>query len=370
VTATLEPLNGHADSGVQGPAAVEAPTPDPTTGRSTSISDASDRGTTPLTLTTGAATPSPEASVSAEPTRTAPAKRPAASNRVSPVLSDPLLNLAVDILGDLEKVRIANENRLRQLTRDETDADGEERGFGLTLDHPDVARQAALVRALKCERKAAAEKHRGCCLEHDAELNLAKHLRRHPLGPWVKAQRGVGEKQGARLLAAVGDPYWNTLHDRPRTVSELWSYCGYHVLPVGHGRTGTHSRIADGSQAGGNPDQTRNEPQAAVVGVAATRARGQKANWSATAKMRAYLVAVSCMKTTGPYRDVYEQAREKYADTLHPAECRRCGPAGQPAAAGSPRSAGHQHAMALRVVAKEVLKDLWREAKRLHEGDP
>ena len=54
-------------------------------------------------------------------------------------LADPSLMLAADVVDDLERVRIANENRLRQLTRAEVDSDGEERGFGLSADHPDVA---------------------------------------------------------------------------------------------------------------------------------------------------------------------------------------------------------------------------------------
>lgn len=236
-----------------------------------------------------------------------------------PVLADPFLALAADVLDDLERVRIANENRLRQLTRTEEDSDGEERGFGLTEDHPDVARLAALVKAL-------------ADAEHQAELNLKRQLRKHPLGPWVKQARGVGEKQAARLLASIGDPYFNDLHNRPRLVSELWSYCGY------------------GDAA------------------AQVRRRGEKANWSANAKMRAYLVAVSIVKAGGPYREVYDAARVKYADAVHPLECKRCGPAGKPAQPGSPISAGHQHARALRMVAKAVLKDLWREAKRLHES--
>jgi hypothetical protein len=284
----------------------------------------------------------------------APAMTPPESTACAPVLADPLLALAADVLDDLERVRIANENRLRQLTRDETDIDGEERGFGLTLDHPDVRRLAALVEALT---KA----------EHDAELQLNRLMRKHPLGPWVKQARGVGEKQGARLLAAIGDPYWNDLHDRPRTVSELWAYCGYHVLRAGQRSLDAQSSSAGSGPTGGNPDQAMTDAQADGVGVAAGRARGQKANWSADAKMRAHLVAVSIVKAGGQYREVYDEARAKYADSLHPADCRRCGPAGNPALAGTPRSAGHQHAMALRLVAKAVLRDLWREAKRLHE---
>ena len=279
---------------------------------------------------------------------------PPETTACAPVLADPLLALAADVLDDLECVRIANENRLRQLTRDETDVDGEERGFGLTLDHPDVKRLAALVEALA---KA----------EHDAELQLNRLMRKHPLGPWVKQARGVGEKQGARLLAAIGDPYWNDLHDRPRTVSELWAYCGYHVLRTGQATLDAQCAHAGSGPAGGNPDHSGRDVHTSGVGVAASRARGQKANWSADAKMRAHLVAVSIVKAGGPYREVYDDGRAKYADTLHPADCRRCGPAGKPALAGSPRSAGHQHAMALRLVAKAVLRDLWREAKRLHE---
>ena len=135
----------------------------------------------------------------------------------SPGLADPLLALAADILDDLERVRISNENRLRQLTRDQADSDGIERGFGLDVTHPDVARLAALVQMLGDA-------------EHQATLNLQRIMRKHPLGPWVRNTKGIGEKQGARLIAAIGDPYWNTLHDRPRTVSELWAYCGYHVI--------------------------------------------------------------------------------------------------------------------------------------------
>jgi len=39
--------------------------------------------------------------------------------------------------------------------------------------------------------------------------------------------------------------------------------------------------------------------------------------------------------------------------------CVRCGPSGKPALPGSDWSAGHRHADALRVTAKEILKGLW-----------
>lgn len=237
-------------------------------------------------------------------------------------LRDPVLGILADVLDDLEKVRIANENRVRQLTRTEEDSDGEERGFGLTLDNPMVKKLVTSVESL-----AQAEK--------DATANLQKAMKAHPLGPWVKSQAGVGEKQAARLLATIGDPFWNDLHDRPRTVSELWAFCGYAV----------HD------------------------GHAQARRRGERSNWSADAKMRTYLIAVSCVKQSAEkskYRRVYDEGRAKYADAVHPHDCKRCGPAGKPALAGSPLSAGHQHNRAIRLISKELLKDLWIASRDLY----
>lgn len=249
-----------------------------------------------------------------------------------PILADPLLGMAADVVGDLEMVRIANENRLRTLTA--TD----EHGHGLSIEHPDVAQLRGLVDAL-----VAAEKH--------GVKNLQKVMKRHPLGPWVKAHNGVGEKQAARLLASIRDPYWNDLHERPRTVSELWAYCGLHVVHTSsHGRSEPHSSDA--------------------AGVAPHRQRGQKSNWSEDARKRAWLIAASCIKQkpeNSEYRRVYDEARIKYAESTHPSECVRCGPKGKPALVGSPLSLGHQHARAMRLMSKAILKDLWIEAKRLHE---
>lgn len=359
-------------------------------------------------------------------------------------LNDPMLKLTAEALDDLEGVRIANENRLRQLTRSETDADGEDRGFGLTLDHPDVKRFAAIVEALAAE-------------EHRAVLQLQRLVRRHPLGPWLAAQPGIGEKQGARLLAAIGDPYMRpemlrpdgTIEPaRPRTVSELWAYCGYHVLrtgqatfdtqaenagptttPGGHGSTDArprraagpnspagqhhddaHTRVASGpttpgdhrtsdtqwtSVAGSDAlpgghgvvdaqhndaavlnvlpgDQTHGDTQSgAVAGEAARRRRGVRSNWSDDARMRAHLIAASCVKQPDGtrWRDEYTEARRKYDGAAHRSPCVRCGPSGKPAAVGSLLSAGHQHARALRIVVKAILRELWRESGRLHGDD-
>lgn len=265
-----------------------------------------------------------------------PATKGEAIPKTFPSLADPILALLADNLDDLERTRIANENRVRQLTRDEADSDGENRGFGLTADNPVVAQLEAVVQSL-------------AALEHGATLALQRQLKRHPLGPWVKATVGVGPKQGARLLAATGDPWWNTLHNRPRTVSELWAYCGLHVLPASH-----HHHDAQGGGAGGaqssNPGHSLLDTQSGSAGVAAKRRKGQKANWSATAKMRAYLVATSCIKQAdSPYRTIY-LARREHTTVTHPDWTK-----------------GHSHNDGLRIVSKAVLKDLWIAARAIHQ---
>lgn len=386
-----ERLNGQAVVDTQGTHAVEPLLPQSTMAIATPKEHPSIEGQD----SGGHQSPDVHEACAAAPTpRAQPTERAAPIDRASG-LADPLLALAADVLDDLERVRIANGNRLRQLTRDETDKDGRERGFGLTVDHPDVARLAALVEALA---KA----------EHDATLNLQRMVRKHPLGPWIRNAKGIGEKQGARLLAAIGDPYWHGLYDRPRTVSELWAFAGYHVLqlpsgqshsdnhvdraagvptsavhelpdthtrcdggtqhPTDHQGRDAHGRAVGGVLDGSNPDHDQFVSQESYVGVAAIRARGRRDNWSATAKMRARLISESIIKCGGPYREGYDKGREKYTDATHAIECKRCGPTGKPAQPGSALSDGHKHARALRLVSKAVLRDLWREAKRLHEG--
>ena len=266
-------------------------------------------------------------------------------------LDAPVLNVLAQALDDAEKTRIAQENRLRQLTRDEPDKDGLERGFGLTEAHPAVRALAAQVESLKT-------------LEHGMTLALQRELRAHPLYPWIKEQVGLGKKQTARLLAAVGDPYWHPVHNRPRKVSELVAYAGYHNVPAS--QTVTDSQVGcagGGSTSGSNESQHDPDAHPGRAFVAARRRKGQRVNWSTEAKTRVYLVAVSCIKQAGPtekcpdrrvspYRPVYDAARAKYA--------------------GLPISDLHAHNRALREVGRAVIKDLWRQARAVHEqhGEP
>lgn len=256
-----------------------------------------------------------------------PAARPSTDTH-NPLAAGPLLYsgylcLLSDSLDDIEALRIATENRVRSLTTTEADSDGEYRGLGLDARSPEVATAMAMLDTMES-------------LEKEAVKALQREVRKSPLYGWVKRSKGVGEKQAARLLAVIGDPYWNDLHDRPRTVSELWAYAGYSV----------------------------------VEGSAQRRRKGVKSNWNDKAKSRTWLIAGSCVKKLdGSYRKVYDAAREQYADAVHGTECVRCGPAGKPALPGAPLSLGHQHARALRRISKEILRDLWLEARMIHTGE-
>ena len=204
--------------------------------------------------------------------------------RVGP--ADALLLVLADALDDIERTRIANENRLRSLTTIKG------------LDETDQAsvRLTSIVDGLQA-------------LESGSTRALEHAMKAHPLGPWVKRTTGIGLKQAARLIAAIGDPTWNSAEDRPRRgPAELWAYCGY------------------------RPGQRRQ--------------KGLRDNWNATAKMRARLCAESCVKQrSSPYRPVYDRARAAWSakDTTDL----------------------HKHNHGLRLVAKAILKDLFLEARRI-----
>jgi hypothetical protein len=200
-------------------------------------------------------------------------------------LAELLLRVASDALDGLERERVATGNRLESLRR--------VKGMAGT--------------AVEAELEAL---HAGLLeLEHDATLALQRALRRHPLGPWVKRTVGVGEKQGARLLAAIGDPA-----ARPNP-AKLWQYCGH-----------------------GDPARSRLR-------------KGAKVEHNPTAKMRVRLVAESCMKHRhSPYRAVYDCERAKWAER--------------------DTTDGHRHAHALRIVGKAILLDLWREARAIDLSAP
>ena len=156
-----------------------------------------------------------------------------------------------------------------------------------------------------------------------------------------KMEEGLGEDSFARILGHLGDPYIATPHwwegtrrkrvlmqGEPyvRTISQLWQYCG-------HGRPG---RVAKGATA-----------------------KELAAQGNPTLKMLVHLQAEWCMRQKGRYRELYVTTREAVEDKAHSVPCVRCGPSGRPALEGTPWSIGHQHAHALRIVGKEILRDMW-----------
>lgn len=188
------------------------------------------------------------------------------------------LRIAAGSLDDIEGLRKSVENQRR----------------GLTAHNLLDAKAEKLIETQLVHIKA---------MEAAATLSLKHAVRAHPLADWIKDTMGISEKGIGRLLAAIGEPDYNAAEDRPRRgPAELWAYCGY------------------------VPGQKRK--------------RGQKSNWNAEAKMRAYIVADSCIKTRqSPYRAVYDAARANWEDR--------------------DTSDGHKHNHAIRLVAKAILKDIF-----------
>lgn len=241
-----------------------------------------------------------------------------------PILYDRGLGITAEVLNGLEETWLATLNRLRIMVTNEPDEDGVLRGFGMPLNHPQVVQVRSMCDALSDLAKTQTKV-------------LEKSMKAHPLAFWIESSIGIGWKQGARLLAATGDPFWNVLHGRPRTVSELWAYSGMHTVPLA-------------AEASGNPDQPPHEEPGSPVRVAARRRRGVRSNWSSNAKMRVYLCAVSCIKQRhSPYRDVYDKRRAHTAET-HPDWTK-----------------AHSHNDGLRIAGKEILRDLWLAGREVYE---
>lgn len=206
---------------------------------------------------------------------------------------------------------------------------------------------------------------------------------------WQQATPGIGEHTLARLLGITGDPlmaypsHWDgtgpgriLVADPPhaRMISELWQYCG-----VGAQRNRKVKGDAAALMANGSPD----------------------------AKKLLWLMAVSQVKTTAKagsaYRGLYDETKQRYALKTHSGPCPggwsgtqfvKCKVTldGQPvkrervagadsdaapvrvtagqniryADMGDPFQKSHLHAIALRHVAKRIVRDLWLAAGGPH----
>lgn len=263
------------------------------------------------------------------------------------ILDDPFLGALAAIVDDMERTRLALQNRYRHLTRSKVDKDEKRRGLGLPQDDPQVILTRQLLVQMggegstKIQPSADGKAPRPSVSAGSAEFMAVEGLKdivqQHPLWiHWAADKKGIGEKSFARLLSAIGDPYWNSTSNIPRKVSNLWSYAGFHVID----------------------------------GQAPRKRRGQQVNWSPNAHMRTYLITQSCLMQKGAYYDVFKEAQGKYSDAIHKHPCAQCGTKKKgPAPANSPLNGKHKQACAMRFTSKRILRDLWRAARDIHVAD-
>lgn len=228
------------------------------------------------------------------------------------------LRICADLFARAQAERIAVANMLRTSDHDM---------FGPILDNLEETEKLCKLALRRCYRNVV-----------PASLRTLQ-----------KTEPGLGEDSFARILGHLGDPYIATPHwwegtgsnrvlmqGEPyvRTIGQLWQYCG-------HGRPGRPAKGATATElaALGNPNL----------------------------KMLVHLQAEWCIRQNGRYRQLYVATREAVEGKEHSVPCVRCGPSGKPALEGSEWSKGHQHAHALRLVGKEILRDMWL-ARHLEEA--
>lgn len=298
-----------------------------------------------------------------------------------------VLRTLAGALDDAQQARIAIANKLRRYPQ-----------LDLLADGPQAA-EDGLAKALRLHYRKTVPK---------------------PIREWQKANGGIGEHLTARLLGQIGHPvvatpsHWEgtgakrVLVEDPafnRTMRQLWQYAGHgdpersrrvkgataeQVAAAGQpkakmvlhliaecaikqpGRRWTPERgghWATDTEPGGDAHRPR---ESHPVHGAAPGTNLDDAHRLAESHGSGGVVEPSphaheesdshSLDGVWKYRAVYEMARTRYTDRTHVAPCVRCGPSGKPAAEGSPWSLSHQHAAALRLVGKEILRDLWAVA--------
>ena len=271
------------------------------------------------------------------------------------------LRAIAEVYEDVQRVRIAVENRIAQGRKRE-----------LTIDGDLIATQL--------DGLHLSEKKLALLLARTYRANVPASIRE-----WQKEMPGIGEHLLARLLGAIGDPSWAVIHawegagkerqlivvgERARRVSDLWSYCGHGDAK----RKRVKGMTAEEAMSLGNPRAKMlvhllAEACIKQVGTAesvsiATEGAPSQSIGSATGLADSIGVTRSHQSTDdakdvptpnlvarrrSPYRDVYDLARVQYVDRVD--------------ADGKEWTPAHQHAAALRLVGKEILRGLWLAAK-------
>ena len=147
-------------------------------------------------------------------------------------------------------------------------------------------------------------------VEKQADADIKAAVKEYGIYEYVSRVKGIGPMLAAQLVALIDI-------ERAATVSALWRYAGYAVF-----------------------DGERERPR-----------KGERLSYNARLKKVCYLVGTSFLKSSSPYRAVYDSAREYYA-------------------ANRPDwTAAHQHMAAMRRMIKHFLAHLWQVWREL-EGLP
>ena len=152
-------------------------------------------------------------------------------------------------------------------------------------------------------------------LEAEADKDIAELVKDEPIIQILVNLRGIGPLLAAKLVSAIDI-------ERAATVSALWRYAGYGLDKEGN----------------------RERPT-----------KGEKLHYNTRLKTNCYLVGVSFLRSSSPYRRIYDEAKEYYA------------------AERLDWTKAHVHNASLRKMIKVFLSHLWlvwRELEGLPTGDP
>lgn len=233
----------------------------------------------------------------------------------------PAFRFNARLAEDIEKYRKAARNQLRILTlpTDVPDEDGVCRGMGAPLDSPAVAPLVAFLARLDESEK-------------EVKRSLEKSFKKDsPLAQVVADTHGLGVPMVVKLLGVIGDPYIKPAQvdletgelleaERPRTLSELFAYCG--VAP--------HTRKKKGVKCTYNP-------------------LAQSTLWNMAEAVQKIPAGKSELKDTWTKWKTYYSTREDDK--------------------GKQWTWTHVKLAAHRKVAREILKTLYFEAKKVHENN-
>ena len=178
-------------------------------------------------------------------------------------------------------------------------------------------------------------------------------LEDHPCWPWLERVKGIGPTLACKILARLDI-------DKAEHPSSFFSYCGLGTVPadgyrcsechremafpVGYKVSGTHAKLGSTSKCKGKLELVPgNDARCAQP----RPSRGQQATYDQYAKKTMYLIGCQFVKTTGAFRDLYDQKR-RYLDRERPGW-----------------TDGRKHLTALRHIEKlflSMLWEVWREA--------